>query len=443
MSAEARATGSRPQDIALPLRQPADLDPLMERIGDARVVCLGEASHGTHEYYAWRATLTRRLVAEKGFDLVGVEGDWPDCYRVSCSVTGSPSAPQDPREALQSFERWPTWMWANEEVVDFVRWLREHNMTRPADQRAGFYGLDVYSLWESLRAVLDYLAEHHPEDLEAALEACRCLQPYAEDPQAYARSTRIVPTGCEAEVVAMLSDLLLRHAGDHDQDGHPDAAFAAQQNARSAVGAEAYYRAMVAGGPESWNVRDTHMADTLDRLLEHYEARRPGTRAKAVVWEHNTHVGDARFTDMADAGMVNLGQLVRERHTESDVVLVGFGSHHGTVVAADSWGSPARRMVVPPARSGSTEARLHRALAEEQGLFVFPDELPEWAAEERSHRAIGVVYRPDAERWGNYVPTVLGRRYDAFLWFDETRALTPIAGVSAQGDELESWPFGE
>ena len=439
----ARTTSNGPLDLALPLQQPSDLDPLMDRIGDARVVCLGEASHGTHEYYAWRATLTRRLIEEKGFDLVGVEGDWPDCYRVSCSVTGSTSAPEDPEEALKSFERWPTWMWANEEVVDFTRWLREHNMGRPAHDRVGFYGLDVYSLWESLRAVLDYLEEHHPEDLDAAVEACRCLEPYAEDPQAYARSTRIVPTGCEREVVGMLSDLLQRHAEDTDGDDHPDAHFAAQQNARSAVGAEAYYRAMVRGGPDSWNLRDTHMADTLDRLLEHYEGRRSGAGARAVVWEHNTHVGDARFTDMADAGLVNVGQLVRERHGEDDVVLVGFGSHSGSVVAADSWGSPARRLSVPPARSGSTEALLHLALDGEPGLFVFPEELPSWAVEERSHRAIGVVYHPGAERWGNYVPTVLGRRYDAFLWFDQTRAVTPLAGLTAHGDELESWPFGE
>jgi erythromycin esterase len=443
MGVEATAIGDSPRELALPLQGPGDLDPLMQRIGDARVVCIGEASHGTHEFYAWRATLTRRLIEEKGFDLVGVEGDWPDCYRVSCSVTGSRSAPHDPKEALESFERWPTWMWANEEVVDFTRWLREHNMARPPDRRVGFYGLDVYSLWESLRAVLDYLQEHHPEDLDAAVEACRCLEPYAEDPQAYARATRIVPSGCEPEVVGMLGDLLGRHAGDTDGDDHPDAHFAAEQNARSAVGAEAYYRAMVKGGPESWNVRDTHMADTLDRLLEHYGTRRPGTRPKAVVWEHNTHVGDARFTDMGDAGLVNIGQLVRDRYTEGDAVLVGFGSHRGTVVAAESWGSPTRRMTVPEARSGSTEALLHRALDDDAALFVFPDQLPDWAAEERSHRAIGVVYRPDAERWGNYVPTVLGRRYDAFLWFDETRALAPLTQVAAEGGEREAWPVGE
>jgi erythromycin esterase len=435
-------TTSTPTRQALALRDAADLDPLLERIGDARVVCLGEASHGTHEYYAWRASLTRRLVEELGFDLVAVEGDWPDCYAVSCSVTLAPSVPEDPEEALSGFTRWPTWMWANREVLELTRWLRAHNAQRPSQARVGFYGLDVYSLWESLAEVLGYLREHHPEHLDAALEACRCLEPYAEDPQAYARATRLVPTSCELEVVSTLTRLLERHAAEPPvADGGPDAAFAAEQNARAAVGAEGYYRAMVHGGPESWNVRDTHMVDTLDRLLEHHE-RRTGGPARAVVWAHNTHVGDARYTDMSDAGMVNVGELVRRRYGEQDTVLVGFGGHHGTVVAARAWGDPPQEMEVPPARKGSTESLLHEELPAEPALFVFPRTLPDWLSAERSHRAIGVVYRPEAERWGNYVPTVLGRRYDAFLWFDETRALEPLAGALPRGDELETWPFG-
>ena len=427
-----------PNRLAAPLREPADLDPLMERIGEAPYVLIGEASHGTHEFYAWRAILTRRLVEEKGFDLVAVEGDWPDCHAVSCCVTGAPSAPADPLEVLRGFDRWPTWMWANQEVLDFTRWLRAHNLTRPEDQRVGFYGLDVYSLWESLQALLHYLREHQPDQVAAAMEAWRCFEPYAEDPQAYARATRLVPTSCELEVVSLLSDLLGRDTGP--SDGR-DAQFAAEQNARAAVGAEAYYRAMVRGGPDSWNIRDTHMADTLDRLVEHHERTR-GRPARAVVWEHNTHIGDARFTDMADAGLVNVGQLVRERHGEENTVLVGFGSHHGTVVAADEWGAPARRMTVPPARGGSTEDRLHETLDADTALFVFPERQSGWLADERGHRAIGVVYHPDAERWGNYVPTQIGRRYDALLWFDESRALEPLHGVRALAGEQETWPYG-
>jgi len=438
----ATKTRDDPAALAMPLREPRDLDPLMERIADARIVCIGEASHGTHEFYAWRAALTRRLVEELGFDLVAVEGDWPDCYAVHRSVTAATGASEDPRDALRAFARWPTWMWANEEVVGFARWLREVNLGRPVEQRVGFYGLDVYSLWESLRAVLDYLHEHEPDRVPSALEAYRCFEPYAEDSQAYARATRLVPSGCELEVVTMLSGILSERATISAEA--PDAAgvdlFDAEQNARAVVGAEAYYRAMVRGGPESWNVRDTHMADTLDRLLDRYDLHGDG-RARAVVWEHNTHVGDARFTDMADAGIVNVGQLVRERYGEDDCVLVGFGSHHGTVIAAEEWGLPMRRLTVPPARPGSTEQLLHEAL-EADSLFVFPPELPDWAAAERGHRAIGVVYRSSAERWGNYVPTVLGRRYDAFCWIDETTALEPLPDMREPHGELETWPSG-
>jgi erythromycin esterase len=434
-------TDDGPRDLATPLREAQDLDPLFDRIGDARVVCIGEASHGTSEFYAWRALLTRRLVEERGFDLVAVEGDWPDCHALSCSVTGEPSAPQDPGEVLAGFDRWPTWMWANEEVLEFARWLRERNLPLPVERRVGFYGLDVYSLWESLHAVLDYLREHHPEDVEAALEACRCLEPYAESPQAYARATWLIPTSCEVEVVTMLSDLLQRHAQpERAATAGRDSAFAAEQNARAAVGAEAYYRAMVRGGPDSWNVRDRHMADTLDRLLSHHT--RVDRPARAVVWEHNTHIGDARHTDMRDAGMVNVGQLVRERYGEQDCVLVGFGSHRGSVIAADEWGRPTQRMRVPEARPGSAEALLHEALGGEDGLFVFGDDPPRWAVERLDHRAIGVVYHPEAERWGNYVPTVLGRRYDAFLWLDRTTALHPLHGVEAQRGEMETYPTG-
>ncbi|MGY1708768.1 erythromycin esterase family protein [Geodermatophilus sp. SYSU D00758] len=420
------------RDLARPLRDPGDLDPLLERVGEARVVLLGEASHGTHEYYAWRTAITRRLVTERGFSFVAVEGDWPDCHRVHCSVTLASTA-ADPREVLRGYERWPTWMWANEEVAELTRWLRGHNAPRPPEERVGFHGLDVYSLWDSLRAILGYLREHEPGSVDPALEAFRCFEPYAEDPQAYARATRLVPTSCEAAVVTMLRELRARPAAD----GGPDreAAFVVEQNARVAAGAEAYYRAMVRGGPESWNVRDHHMTDTLDRLLEHR-----GDGAKAVVWEHNTHVGDARYTDMADAGMVNVGQLARERYGEDDVVIVGFGSHHGSVLAGDGWGAPVQRMPLPPARPGSTEALLHDAVPDAAALFVFPPELPGWLRSERAHRAVGVVYHPGAERWGNYVPTVLGRRYDAFCWFDETRALTPLHGTHPSGGEMETFP---
>ncbi|WP_432506590.1 erythromycin esterase family protein [Kineococcus arenarius] len=417
----------------------ADLDPLLERVGEARYVLIGEASHGTSEYYTWRAELTRRLLTEKGFSFVAAEADWPDAYRVNCSVVGDTD--QDPRDALAGFTRWPTWMWANEEVADFTRWLRGWNATRPRDERVGFYGLDVYSLWDSLRAVLGHLEEHEPDRADAAREAFRCFEPYKEDPHDYAWAT-LVPTSCEQEVVRLLRQLSER--SDPGPPGAREAGFNAAQNAAVVVGAERYYRSVVRGDSESWNVRDTHMADTLDRLVEHTGARL-GRPAKAVVWEHNTHVGDARATDMAGQGMVNVGQLVRERHAEDGVVIVGFGGHAGSVVAGRSWGAPMERLPVPPARTGSVEALLRLAVDEPALIVVPPEEQqPGWMSEERPHRAIGVVYHPEAEHWGNYVPTVLGRRYDAFLFFPDTTALHPLSPPWEAGRTrgADTWPVG-
>ena len=419
-------------DLALPLEHPDHLDPLLARIDDARFVLIGEASHGTREYYTWRAELTKRLIAEEGFSFVAVEGDWPDCARLDRWVRGAGHQPVE--QVLGGFERWPTWMWANQEVADFLAWLREWNADRGPDERVGFHGLDVYSLWQSLRAIMDYLEIHDGEAATTARRAWSCLEPYHEDPQQYALATRVVPTSCEDEVIELLQRLL------HDGvpiDGGADTRFDVEQNAAVAAGAERYYRAMVRGGGNSWNVRDLHMTDTLDRLIEHY-----GADSKAVVWEHNTHVGDARATDMAASGLVNVGQLVRERHLDEGVVLVGGGSYHGSVIAAAAWGEPFEEMPVPPARTGSHEHVLHDA-GMAQHLFVFPEGRTGWLDARLGHRAIGVVYRPSLERAGNYVPTVLGRRYDAFWYFDRTQALHPLLPERPQPeDEQETYPFG-
>ncbi|MET9453361.1 erythromycin esterase family protein [Streptomyces cinerochromogenes] len=430
---------------ALPLTGQASLDPLMERIGDARYVLLGEASHGTADYYRVRDMLTRRLIEEKGFSFVAVEGDWPDCQAVHRSVTAAPGAPQDPGEVLAGFDRWPAWLWGNTDVAAFTRWLRRHNEELPPERRVGFHGLDVYSLWESLHAVLDHLRAHDPDQVEHALEAYRCFEPYAGEPQAYALSTRYLPEGCEPQVLSLLTELRRRAARTAGGDGS-QAEFAARQNAEVLAGAESYYRAMVDSGPQAWNIRDHHMADTLDRLMDHH-----GPGAKAVVWAHNTHIGDARATDMADTGMVNVGQLVRERHTGKGVVLVGFGSYSGTALAADAWGGVPRTMDVPPAHTGSLEDLLHQALPEERALFVFPHvqlQHPhaagrtEWFHEEHGHRAIGVVYRPHAEQVATYVPTVLAQRYDAFCYLDRTHALSPLQPLAEDSREAQTWPVG-
>jgi erythromycin esterase len=422
--------------LARPLENAADLDPLIQQIGDAEYVLLGEASHGTAEYYTWRTLLSQRLIREKGFSFIAVEGDWPDCYRVNRYVKGTGGREETAREVLRGFDRWPTWMWANLEIVKLVEWLRDHNANRPQQERVGFYGLDVYSLWDSLYAVMSYLQRVDPALLPAARRAYRCFEPYGEDVQEYAQATVFVPTSCEDEVVALLAHLR-RKAAEHCADDR-EAYFQAEQNALVVKNAEAYYRAMVRGGPESWNVRDRHTTETLERLMRHH-----GPEARAIVWEHNTHIGDARFTDMAEEGMVNIGQLVRERHENEGVVLVGFGSHRGTVIAAREWEAPMRIVSVPPARSGSWEDILHRAGSDNKLLLFADQDEAKPLLEQHGHRAIGVVYRPEHEHLGNYVPTILPRRYDAFLYLDETQALHPLpARARQEGEVPETFPSG-
>ncbi|NUR59563.1 MAG: erythromycin esterase family protein [Catenulispora sp.] len=432
--ADISATVAGIRALARPLRTADDLDPLLDRIGAARVVLIGEASHGTAEYYRWRAELSRRLIAERGFSFVAVEGDWPDCRRIGRWVANRVEQDRTAREVLADFGRWPRWMWANEEVAGFVEWLREHNIATGAD--VGFYGLDVYSLWESMEAVLDYVEDRYPDLLPEASRAWACFEPYDGDPGAYAYATRMVPATCENEVVTLLAALRSRTAATGDD---AEAALDARQNAEVAAGAERYYRAMVRADARSWNIRDQHMADTLERLLEHR-----GPEAKAIVWEHNTHIGDARATPMAENGMVNVGQLVREQHGEQAVVAVGMAGHHGTVVAADSWGATPQVLPVPEAPEDTHEHLLHEALGE-ASLAVFPtlDDL-RWLTRPRGHRAIGVVYHPERERFGNWVPTVMGRRYDALCYFDATEALHPLTAEPAQPDaEQETYPTGQ
>jgi erythromycin esterase-like protein len=424
--------------IARPLESDDDLDRLLDAVGDARFVLLGEASHGTSEFYTWRTRISKRLIEERGFSFISVEGDWPDCYRVNRYAKHMPDSGDSALDVLHAFERWPTWMWANREVVELVEWLHAHNRRIPSDGRVGFYGLDVYSLWDSMRAVTEYLERMDPGLAAAARRAYNCFEPYAEDVQEYARATAIVPTSCEDQAVEVLRGLRV-NAPQFREDGR-EGYFNAEQNALVAKNAELYYRTMMRGGPSSWNVRDRHMVETLDRLMQHH-----GPHAKAIVWEHNTHVGDARFTDMTRAGMVNVGQLVRQTHEREGVLLVGFGTHRGTVIAADEWGAPMERMRVPPARPGSVEEAMYEA-AIGDALLIFDGRDDAGIAglhEPIGHRAIGVVYDPRAERWGNYVPTIMARRYDAFLYIDETRAVDPLhLPVHVDGEPPETYPSG-
>jgi erythromycin esterase len=419
-----------------PLKSKADLTPLFDWIGDSRIVMLGEATHGTHEYYQWRTFITRRLIEEKGFHFIAVEGDWPDCYRLNRFVKGYDVDNKSAFHVLHAFDRWPTWMWANWEIMALADWLQQHNRSLPANKKAGFYGLDVYSLWESMDSIMQYLKKTDPAALRIAEDAFDCFEPYRRDEgRSYAQSTLLVPEACQQEVVQLLKEIqrkLPQYNTDHEN------VFSAEQNAFITVNAEKYYRTMVMGGPHSWNVRDRHMSDTLERLLNFH-----GKNAKAIVWAHNTHVGDARATDMADEGMFNIGELARVQHHDKGVVLVGFGSYKGTVTAGRNWGAPMQTMVMPEAREGSWEYLLHQAGKENKLLLMDDFARNDAMMENRiGHRAVGVVYNPLYEQFGNYVPTVLPLRYDAFIYLDETHALHPIH-LEPDGHQMpETYPFG-
>jgi erythromycin esterase len=418
------------------LQNKNDLQPLMDRIGDAGIVMLGEASHGTHEYYTWRTQITKRLIEEKGFNFIAVEGDWPDCYRLNRFIKNYDNGSGTAAKVLHAFNRWPTWMWANWEIMALAGWLRQHNAALPVQNKAGFYGLDVYSLWESMQSIMQYLGKTDPAALQVAEAAFHCFEPYQKDEgTSYARASRFVPELCENEVLHLLKEIrqkLPLYNTDHEN------VFSAEQNALITVNAEKYYRAMIKGGPHSWNVRDRHMADTLERLLTFH-----GKNSKVIVWAHNTHIGDARATDMVDEGMFNIGELARMQHHEKGVVLVGFGSFKGTVMAGKNWGAPMQSMQVPEAIKGSWEYLLHRAGPVNKLLLM-----DEFAGNDMfmeshiGHRAIGVVYNPQNEQYGNYVPSIMPLRYDAFIYLDETKSVYPLH-LEPDGKQMpETFPFG-
>jgi erythromycin esterase len=416
-----------------PLKTSHDLDPLLDRIGEAKYVLLGEASHGTHEYYTWRTAISKRLIEEKGFSFIAVEGDWPDCYQINRFVKGYAEAGAKATDVLKEFRRWPTWMWANWEVAALIEWMREHNRGKPLQSKAGFYGLDVYSLWESMEVMVNYLRKEDPKAASLAIEALRCFEPY-EEGQEYARAMLRLSSSCTEEVIRLLKRVRERsHGYDHDRE----ASLNAEMNAQVIAHAEQYYRSMVSFRDESWNIRDSHMVDTLNAVMKFHG--RPG---KAIVWEHNTHIGDARFTDMRKQGMHNVGQLLREQHNNGkDVYIVGFASYSGSVMAGRAWDGKMETMRVPPARQGSIEQLLHADSADDRLIFFESEHYRKKFEQYRGHRAIGVVYHPEAEL-GNYVPTLLPSRYDALLYIDETEALHPL-NLKPAGDQVpETYPFG-
>jgi protein-L-isoaspartate(D-aspartate) O-methyltransferase len=404
-----------------------DLGPLLERIGDARIVLIGEATHGTSEFYRMRAEITKELIRSRGFRIVAAEADWPDAAALNHWVHGRTPALRE-SERARPFERFPTWMWRNHETLAFVEWLREHNArTRGNLPPTSFYGLDLYSLFTSVQAVLVYLDRVDPAAARVARQRYACLTPWEGDPAAYGRAAisgryRV----CEREAVAMLEDLLARRLDYTERDG--DAAFDAVQNARLVADAERYYRAMYYGSARSWNLRDTHMFDTLTALLDFH-----GPDARAVVWAHNSHVGDAAATEMSMRGELNIGQLCREKFGER-AFLIGFGTDHGTVAAAHEWDGPLEIMRVRPSHPESYEALCHRAGVPAFLLHLRDPERPELRSElaqPRLVRAIGVVYRPETEVQSHYFHAILSRQFDEYIWLDETHAVRPVAGAEA------------
>jgi erythromycin esterase-like protein/adenine/guanine phosphoribosyltransferase-like PRPP-binding protein len=422
-----------------------DYDALMSVVGDARVVLLGEATHGSHEFYRERARITRRLIEELGFSAVAVEADWPDAYRVNRYVRGMSPDPNG-RTALADFHRFPRWMWRNEDVLDFVEWLRGYNDRLPSERpKIGFYGLDLYSLRSSIDAVIRYLDKVDPEGARRARARYACFDHFGDDPQMYGYATELgMAEPCESDVIGQLLEMQ-RRAGDlarRDGRVEEDEFFFAEQNARLARNAEAYYRAMFSGRVRSWNVRDGHMAEMLGALHGHLD--RPDNRVRIIVWAHNSHVGDARATEMSAAGELNLGQLVRQQYGH-DAVLIGFTTYAGTVTAAHDWDEPGKRRRVKPGLPGSWEAVFHTT-GLEQFLLPIPTTgaLAEQCRQPRLERAIGVVYRPETERFSHYVNARIGDQFDAVLHFDTTTALHPLEKDAGweRGDELpETFPF--
>ena len=432
------------RECAHPLTGSAqDYEPLMDLIGDARFVLIGEASHGTHEFYQQRAEITKRLIQEKGFTAVAVEADWPDAYRVNRYVRGIGDDTTS-ADALAGFDRFPAWMWRNTEVVNFIDWLREYNNALPQNAiKAGFYGLDLYSLHTSVEAVLTYLDKIDPEAAKRARYRYSCFEHFGEDTQGYGYAASFGLTeSCQKKVINELLELQHR-AGEYAlADGREaeDEYFYAEQNARLIKNAEEYYRSMFRGRVSSWNLRDRHMAETLDHLVTHLDKQR--NRTKVVLWAHNSHLGDARATDMGDAGELNVGQLVRERYGR-DAVLVGLTTYSGTVTAASNWGAPPERKRVRPGISGSYEALFHETGLPRFLLTLRSDDKAATALRKRRlERAIGVIYLPETERVSHYFHARLPDQFDAVLHFDETRALEPLERTShwEKGEVPETFP---
>ncbi len=418
-------------------------DEIMQLVGDARVVLIGEASHGTHEFYKYRAEITKRLISGKGFSAVAVEADFPDAYRVNRFVRGL-GEDKTANEALSDFTRFPLWMWRNTDVVDFVIWLKAHNERLETSEKIGFYGLDLYSLHSSMKSVLEYLEKVDPEAAQTARSRYACFDHFGEDAQSYGYAASYdAHFSCEDEAIKQLVELQRRAADYANRDGviARDEYFFAEQNARLVKNAEEYYRSMFEGRVSSWNLRDSHMAETLGALGNHLkeENRAP----KIVVWAHNSHLGDARATEMGERGELNVGQLVREKYKD-EARLIGFSTHAGTVAAATNWDEPAQIKKVCPSHKDSYEQIFHKTGLGNFFLDLRDAEIEDLLRRPQLERAIGVIYRPETERASHYFTAVLSEQFDGVIHFDETSAVEPLDKVASKShdDAPQTFPEG-
>ena len=415
-----------------PFSNTNDLDSWLNKISKHKIIMLGESTHGTKEFYSLRREISKKLIQNHGYSFIAVEGDWPDCNKLNDYIKGTKK--EAPKEAVRGqFHRWPTWMWSNEEIPPLIKWMK-------TNQLGAFYGLDVYSLFESLEEIKKHLDHVDSSTSMRILETYKCFESYKCDEIAYAKSLLKLPRGCQEEVVGNLKALLrvrLQETNLSKED-----LFDTKQNARVIANAEKYYRAMLTGGAESWNIRDLHMMETLENLLKLH-----GPDAKAIVWAHNTHIGDYHATDMSENGYINLGGLARERFGIEDVFLLGFSSYQGEVTAGSSWGGPEKKMNLPKAHAGTYEDYFHQAalnMKTRQFLTSF-DKLDEHSSLFRKlgHRAVGVVYDPDHESRSNYVPTQMAKRYDGLIFVDETTAVKSLPSTFALEEIPETWPLGQ
>ncbi len=410
------------RDYAVPFTNPNDLNVVIQEIHQQKFVLLGESSHGTSEFYKIRTELSKRLIKEKGYTFIAVEGDWPACQQVNQYIKGWDRKNPHARDVIQAFNRWPTWMWANEEIIDFIEWLKQYNQSQPHDKKVGFYGIGVYSLWESMDEILRYLKKSKSPELEAARKAFACFEPFNRQPEKYGVSAAFYNEDCRNEVVKLLTEICLKRNTHYENE---ESGLNLEVNALITANAENYYRTMMVDDTESWNIRDRHMVEALNRIMAFFS-----NKAKGIVWEHNTHIGDARGTDMADEGMVNVGQILREQEGNEQVYIVGFGTNRGSVIAADRWGDDFKIMITPPGEAGSWEDLMYKAGSSDK-ILIFNDKNKELFNHLIGHRAVGVVYNPKYEHLGNYVPSRMSKRYDAFIYVTNTHALKPLEVESA------------